>query len=244
MPAVEFILVFCVWFVGGFVSGISGIGGAMIAVPIAATFIPMHELIPLTCITNVAMDGCLASMHFRQCRMSALLPMLVGSIPGAFVGLFALQILSGGMLQGAVGALLLYYVYWQLTFRVKAAHTESWGFGSAAGFGSGLLGTAISFDGPPVGAYGLYVGWQPRVFLGTLGVFFIIRGSLTCVLQAGAGLYTQAVLDYSLYGVPATMLGTLCAFPFVRHIPVAQFRRVLLVVIALAGLTCLWRALM
>jgi uncharacterized membrane protein YfcA len=81
------------------------------------------------------------------------------------------------------------------------------------------------------------------VFLGTLGVFFIIRGSMTCALQAGAGLYTQAVLDYSLYGVPATMLGTLCAFPVVRHIPVAQFRRVLLVVIALAGLTCLWRAL-
>ena len=26
--------------------------------------------------------------------------------------------------------------------------------GAAAGFGAGLLGTAISFDGPPIGAYG------------------------------------------------------------------------------------------
>ncbi|PKN40955.1 MAG: sulfite exporter TauE/SafE family protein [Deltaproteobacteria bacterium HGW-Deltaproteobacteria-18] len=242
MPGIEFLLVFGIWLVGGFVSGVSGIGGAMIAVPIAATFIPMHELIPLTCITNVAMDGCLACLHFRHCRMSAMLPMLLGSIPGAFAGLFALQMLSGAILQGAVGALLLCYVYWQLTFRIKAARAESWGYGGAAGFGSGLLGTAISFDGPPVGAYGLYVGWQPRVFLGTLGVFFILRGSMTCALQAGAGLYTQAVLGYALYGVPATMLGTLCAFPVIRHIPVAHFRRLLLLVIALAGLVCLWRS--
>jgi hypothetical protein len=234
--------VFCLWLVGGFVSGVSGIGGAMVAVPIAALFIPMHELIPLSCILNVVMDGCIACMHFRHCRVSALWPMLAGSLPGAIVGLYILQFVSGAVLQGGVGALLLYYIYWQRTFRVKKTHNESWPHGSAAGFGAGLLGTAISFDGPPVGAYGLYVGWSPRVFLGTLGVFFVIRGSMTCALQAGAGLYTPAVLDYALYGIPATMLGTLCAFPVVKHINQDMFQRVLLVIIALAGLMCLGRS--
>lgn len=244
MPDSISLIVFGAWLVGGFVSGISGIGGAMIAVPVAAMFIPMHELVPLSCILNVVMDGCIACMHFRHCRVSALWPMLAGSIPGAFVGLYALQFLPGDVLQGAVGALLLYYVYWQRTFRVEKAHGESWTRGGAAGFGAGLLGTAISFDGPPVGAYGLYAGWQPRVFLGTLGVFFVIRATMTCVLQAGAGLYTPAVIDYALYGVPATMIGTLCAFPVVRHINVDTFRRVLLVIIVIAGVVCLGRAIL
>ncbi|NJB69146.1 hypothetical protein GGQ74_002843 [Desulfobaculum xiamenense] len=242
MPDSVSILVFCAWLVGGFVSGVSGIGGAMVAVPVAATVIPMHELIPLSCILNVVMDGCIACMHFRHCKVSALWPMLVGSLPGAVIGLFILKFVSGAVLQGAVGALLLYYVYWQHTFRVTQVHAESWGKGGAAGFGAGLLGTAISFDGPPVGAYGLYMGWNPRVFLGTLGVFFIIRGTMTCVLQAGAGLYTPDVLHYALYGVPATMIGTLCAFPVVRHINVATFRRVLMAVIVMAGLVCLGRS--
>lgn len=119
MPDPIYIMVFCAWFVGGFVSGVSGIGGAMVAVPVAAMFIPMHDLIPLSCILNVIMDGCIACMHFRHCRVSALWPMLVGSIPGAIIGLFILQFVSGAILQGAVGALLLYYVYWQQTFHVK-----------------------------------------------------------------------------------------------------------------------------
>jgi len=236
--------VFLLWLVGGFVSGVSGIGGAMVAVPIAATFIPMHELIPLSCILNVVMDGCIACMHFRHCRRSALWPMLAGTLPGAFAGLYILKVVSSPVLQGAVGVLLLYYVYWQCTFRVKKVHSESWSRGSAAGFGASLLGTAISFDGPPIGAYGLYVGWSPRVFLGTLGVYFVLRGTLTCVLQAGAGLYTPAVLDYSMYGIPATMLGTTLALPVVKHINQILFRRVLLGVIVLAGIVCLVRSLL
>ncbi|MFV0348845.1 MAG: sulfite exporter TauE/SafE family protein [Halodesulfovibrio sp.] len=238
------LIVFFMWLIGGFVSGVSGIGGAMVAVPVAATFIPMHELIPLSCILNVVMDMCIAAMHFRFCRVSALWPMLVGSLPGAVVGLFILQFVSGSVLQGAVGLLLLYFVYWQKTFRLRGAGGESWLRGSAAGFGAGMLGTAISFDGPPVGAYGLYAGWTPRVFLGTLGVFFVVRASLTCVLQAGAGMYTPAVLSYAMWGIPATVLGTLCAYPVTKHINQELFKKVLLGVICIAGVVCLIRSVL
>ncbi len=237
-------LVFLLWLVGGFVSGVSGIGGAMVAVPAAAMFIPMQELVPLSCLLNLIMDGCIALMHFRFCRVSALWPMLAGSLPGAFAGLYILTVVSSPVLQGAVGVLLLYYVYWQLSFKVEKTHSESWSRGSAAGFGASLLGTAISFDGPPIGAYGLYVGWSPRVFLGTLGVFFVIRASLTCVLQYGAGLYTPAVLDYAAYGIPATALGTVLALPVTKHINQDLFRRVLLGVILLAGIVCLVRSML
>ena len=125
--------------------------------------------------------------------------MLAGSVPGSFAGLYILQICSGAVLQGAVGLLLLYYVYWQMTYRAAqgpVSHPQM--LGAAAGFGAGLLGTAISFDGPPIGAYGLCMGWEPRVFLGTLGVFFVIRGSLTVILQATAGFYTPEAFGLCL----------------------------------------------
>ncbi len=128
-------LVFLLWLIGGFVSGVSGIGGAMVAVPAAAMFIPMQELVPLACLLNVIMDGSIAAMHFRHCRWSALKPLLVGSVPGAFAGLYILTFVSSSILQGAVGALLIYYVYWQLTFKVEKTHPESWSRGSAAGSG-------------------------------------------------------------------------------------------------------------
>ena len=114
MPEATDLFVFFAWILGGFVSGVSGIGGAMVAFPLLALVIPVHQLIALTCIINVVMDGCLAGMHFRHCRLSSLWPMLAGSVPGSFAGLYILQICSGAVLQGIVGILLLFFVYWQL----------------------------------------------------------------------------------------------------------------------------------
>lgn len=232
-------LIVCLsWFVGGFVSGVSGIGGAMVALPVVAMFLPMHETIVLTCLLNVIMDSCIAVMHFRHCRFSSLLPMLLGAVPGSVLGLYVLKVFSGEALQAGVGLVLLFFVYWQHHSRIQA-RGESRPLGCAAGFGAGLLGTSISFDGPPIAAYGLYAGWEPRVYLGTLGVFFVVRGLVTCVLQAGAGFYTPEVVHYACYAAPAVMLGTLLSFPVVRHIRVEVFRRVLMVIIAAAAIVCL-----
>ena len=237
------LIVFLCWFAGGFVSGLTGIGGAMVAVPAAALVLPMHVVIPLSCTPNAAMDGSLACMHFRHCRVKALWPLLVGALPGSFAGLYILQMVSDAVLQGAVGVLLVVYVLWQRVARAGSRKEDSWILGGTAGFGAGLLGTAISFDGPPAGAYALYRGWSPREVLGTLGVFFLVRSLFTCLLQAQAGFYTPQVLGYAMYGIPACMLGAVCAFPVVKRIRVELFRRALMAVIAVAGLVCLWQAL-
>lgn len=244
MPDALDIFVFVCWFAGGFVSGVSGIGGTMFAFPFLALAIPMHALIPLSCLVCFFKDACMIAMHVRFCRFDAMPWLLLGAVPGSFAGVYLLQICSGAVLQGAVGLLLLYYVYWQMTYRAAqgpVSHPQM--LGAAAGFGAGLLGTAISFDGPPIGAYGLCMGWEPRVFLGTLGVFFVIRGSLTVILQATAGFYTPEVLGYALYGAPGVILGTLLAFPVAKRIPQETFRKVLLVIIGVAGAVCLVRAL-
>ena len=237
------LIVFLCWFAGGFVSGLTGIGGAMVAVPAAALILPMHAAIPLSCILNAAMDGSLAFMHFRHCRTGAVWPLLLGAVPGSFSGLKILLVCSDAVLQGSVGVLLIVYVLWQRTARAGSRKKESWLLGGTAGFGAGLLGTAISFDGPPAGAYALYRGWGPREVLGSLGIFFFVRSLFTCVLQAQAGFYTPQVLGYAAWGMPACILGALCAFPVVKHIRVDLFRRALMAVIALAGLVCLWQAL-
>lgn len=236
------LMVVLAWFVGGFISGASGIGGAMIALPIASLFIPIQDVIALSCILNLVMDGMIAALHFRHCKVRALYPLFAGAIPGSIIGLFILKMVPGSMLQGMTGVLLLAFVLWQCKAAFSQHGQESWLKGGLAGFASGVLGSSISFDGPPVGAYGLYAGWAPRVFLGTLGVFFIIRASLTCVLQAGAGLYTPEVLRYAAYGLPATMLGTLCAFPFAKRINPVPFRKILQGIIAAAAIVCIWRA--
>lgn len=218
MPDVLDIFVFVCWFAGGFVSGVSGIGGTMFAFPFLALAIPMHALIPLSCLVCFFKDACMIAMHVRFCRFDAMPWLLLGAVPGSFAGVYLLQICSGAVLQGAVGLLLLYYVYWQMTYRAAqgpVSHPRM--LGAAAGFGAGLLGT--------------------------LGVFFVLRATVTLVLQGMAGFYTPTVLTCAMYGAPGVILGTCIAFPVVKHISQQAFRKVLLCVIAVAGLVCLVRAL-
>lgn len=243
MPDALDIFVFACWFAGGFVSGVSGIGGTMFAFPFLALAIPMHALIPLSCLVCFFKDACMIAMHVRFCRFDAMPWLLLGAVPGSFAGVYLLQICSGAVLQGIVGILLLFFVYWQLYVHGgRGGKARVQPVGVACGFGAGLLGTGIALDGPPMAAFGLAVGWEPRVFLGTLGVFFVIRGSLTVVLQATAGLYTPEVLGYALYGAPGVILGTLLAFPVAKRIPQETFRKVLLAIIGVAGAVCLVRA--
>ena len=92
-------------------------------------------------------------------------------------------------------------------------------------------------------AFGLAVGWEPRVFLGTVSVFFMLRGIITLVLQWWHGFFTPEVLGMAMYGTPGVMLDSLAAFPVVKRINVLLFRRVLLAIIAICGVVCLVRSI-
>ena len=121
MPDALDIFVFVCWFAGGFVSGVSGIGGTMFAFPFLALAIPMHALIPLSCLVCFFKDACMIAMHVRFCRFDAMPWLLLGAVPGSFAGVYLLQICSGAVLQGIVGILLLFFVYWQLYVHGGAA---------------------------------------------------------------------------------------------------------------------------
>jgi len=106
-----------------------------------------------------------------------------------------------------------------------------------------VLGTSTSFDGPPAAAYGLYAGWQPRIMLGTLGLYYLTRCVFQCCLQGFAGLYTESVLHYALWSAPAAMLGIVLAYPLAKRLSVVMMKRLLLTVIGLGGISCLLKAL-
>ena len=230
------------WGVGGFISGIVGIGGAMFAVPIAALFLPMHDVVLISCILNLSMDVGLVALHWRHCRFRSVPPMLLGAIPGSILGVYVLQWMSENVLKLVVGIMLFVFIWWQKVVHVGHGK-ESWGVAGVAGMVSGVLGSAISFDGPPVAAYALYAGWGPRVVLGTLGAYFLARGPVTCFVQWNAGMYTTSILLHAAWGVPAAILGTLAAYPVAKRLTTESFARLMPIILTLGALSCIWAAL-
>ena len=224
-------LVFLAWFLGGFINGVSGMGAAMVALPIVACVLEMSEAVPATCLVAVTLAVYVAWMYRAHSRVAPIIPMLLGCIPGLIIGVCVLRV-----------AALIIYVAWQLLHRAGTAHPESVRGCAVSGFASGFANAAISFSGPPVAIYALYVGWDKDTTRGTLSLYFLGISICTCIVQAAAGLYTPVVVKAALWGMPGALVGLLVSLPVARFVRESVFQGILLVMIAFAGSVCIIRA--
>jgi hypothetical protein len=58
-----------------------------------------------------------------------------------------------------------------------------------------------------------------------------------------AGLYNVQVMEYALWGAPATVAGLVLSLPVAKRINQQMFRKILLVVIGIAGAICVARGI-
>ena len=170
-----------------------------------------------------------------------IIPSLVG-VTGLIIGVCVLRVVPGIWLQGGLGAALIVYVAWQLLHRAGTAHPESMRGCAVSGFASGFANAAISFSGPPVAIYALYVGWDKDTTRGTLSLYFLGISICTCIVQAAAGLYTPVVVKAALWGMPGALVGLVVSLPVARFVRESVFQGILLVMIAFAGSVCIIRA--
>lgn len=230
-----------IWCISGFISGVCSLGGAIFAVSAAPFFLPLREVILVSCILNFFIDAGVALMHLRSCLWKSLLPMLATALSGSVAGIYIFRVLPEFWLRILVGTLLILFSLWTAFGRVRAKR-ESTGMAAAAGFFAGVFGGSISLDGPPAGIYAVYANWEPRQMLGTLSVFFSIREFFTCILQYRAGLYTPEVIHYSLIGLPACIAGLLLAYPVANRISRNLMQRLVVLIVIIGGITCIARA--
>ena len=163
--------------------------------------------VPATCLVAVTLAVYVAWMYRAHSRVAPIIPMLLGCIPGLIIGVCVLRVVPGIWLQGGLGAALIVYVAWQLLHRADTAHPESVRGCAVSGFASGFANAAISFSGPPVAIYALYVGWNKDTTRGTLSLYFRGISICTCIVQAAAGLYTPVVVKAALWGMPGALVG-------------------------------------
>lgn len=238
----EYFYFACIWAAAGFVNGISGMGAALMAVPLMTLFLDIQLIVPLSCILVTLLSSALALKYRTEFHVRLVLPALIGAVPGAVLGTELLKCLSPLILETVMAVFLIAYTAWSsLQKGIVREERSHAGLCLLCGFFSGFFGATISFTGPPLAVYILYTGWKQQKALGALGVALIGITGISCVSHYFAGLYTQEFLSYLYIGVPAGLLGMLLSFPFIPYITQKTFRKILLAVVGCAGLMCLCR---
>lgn len=226
---------------GSFVGGLCGIGNYMLIIPLMSLVLPIQTVILACCLSGPFLCILLFLKYRQFCRWRSLMPMLLGAMPGTLTGVWIIKVVAGEVLQLLMGVVLMAFLLWQLKGKTSRGREKA-ALGGIAGYFAGLLGASISVGGPPVAAYGLYSGWGPQAFLGTLGTFYLVRSAMACATQASAGLYGADILHLALFMVPSCLVGTALTFPVIKRVNVTTFRAIVMGVILVAALSCLWNA--
>lgn len=231
MSGVETGVFFAAWCFGGLVNGLTGLGGAMVALPLFSWFVPMEQAVPVACFMGGFISFETFLRHRAHVRVRPLVWLALGSLPGVVVGTWVLQVIPGNWLRLGLALFLAGYVLRPARPRTAEAGLPAW-VGGLAGFCSGLINAAISFGGPPAAVYAEASGWDQRTAKALLAGYFVVMSLSTFFAQVATGLFTPAVWKLVAIGIPAALCGAVLSLPLVGRMPDAVYRKALRLLLA------------
>lgn len=221
---------------GGVAQSTLGFGAAFATVPALALAAP--ELLPGSMVVAVLpLSVTMVALGRRHLDGRALARLTVGRLPGIVVGALIVAALPVRGLTVLIALALLAAVAssavgWELAVTDRRE--------LAAGFLSGLTGTAVALGGPPLAL--LYRGREGAVVRPTLAAVWAIGGVPTLIGLALVGEFTraQAQAGAALSGV--LLIGLWTGASLVKRVADDRLRLAVLWWAALGAVLALWRA--
>ena len=201
----EILLASAVVLVAAAVQGSVGFGMNALAFPILVTIDESLVPGPLL-IAHLALVLMMSASEMSKRDSRALAWAVAGSVPGVAAGAWLISLVSTTQLVAlALAALVL------VIFVVLRGVQLDRSRGTLVGVGilSGLLGTTVSVNGPPLAL--ALIGGPGSVRRGTMAVFLTIGTAFSITALVGVGRFGSSELVSGLFLVPAAGVGMLLA---------------------------------
>jgi uncharacterized membrane protein YfcA len=219
---------------GSTISGITGVGGGMVYLPILIWGVGVKAAVPYLAVLLLVGNVSRAYFARQGIRWPVWRHFAYGAVPGAAVGALLYTVLSAAWIARAVGLYLLAYV--ALTFSradwPKTATLRSIG---VVGIPAGFVSAVVGGSGPIVAPWFLRYGLIKESFLGTEAVGAALIHVVKLSIWGGAGIisYHDLILLFplSLLMIAGSYFGT----KLVSRMRVRVFRAILITTLAAVG---------
>ena len=222
--ALPYIFLGLIIFVGATVQGVIGFGLGTISTPIMALLKP--DLVPVVVLCLAFIIAC-STLHraWAETDWKMVLYSNIARLPGTFLAVWALAVLSTNSLQLFIGCAVIFTMVlsslgW--TPKVNVANTV------IAGVLSGFLGTSTSIGGPPMAL--LMKTFNPAKARGILAATFVFGSIVSMVTLALGGQVTTYQLKFALIYLPLAVLGLMAANYFNRFVDRKVLNRTVVIV--------------
>ena len=211
----------------------SGFGFALVAVPLLALVTGPHTAILLALVTGTFFNGWQAVEGRGHRDVSVVVRVLGGAVLGMPAGYLVFRTTDPGPLTVVVGVLVLAAVV--VLARGWRFPAVSPGTDLATGVFTGLLTTSTGTNGPPIVALLQARRLPPHEFRATVTLVFLVLNLAALTVFGVTGTLTRDVLETALWSVPSLLLGGWLGYRVRRLLPAAMFRRLVLLLLTVAG---------
>ena len=222
----------------GFVNGLSGTGYALVALGFWLQAMSPLTAAPLTALCGVAGHVQSLPTIWNGVRWPRLWPMLAAGIVGVPIGTLLLEHVRPNPLKIGVGILLILYSAWMAFVRRPPIVTGGGRAADAAvGFTGGVMGGMASLSGPAPAIWAQLRGFGKDEQRGVNQPYNMSVLLLALVSAASRASSTAPSSSGPPSRVPTTLIGARIGLMLYGRVNDAQFRRIILSLLGLSGVT-------
>jgi uncharacterized protein len=227
-------------FAAALVTGLAGFAFAIIAAALWLHFLPPAEATPLVVAYGLIVQGVSVWKLRRAIVWGRLMPFLIGGAIGVPLGIELLRWAPASALRVVIGAVLVLFSLYNLV-RPQLGSTARAGAvaDGTVGVVNGVLGGATGLAGIAAVVWCSTRGWpapEQRAVFQPSGVAVF---AMTALWLGGANMIGADTLWLFLIGLPALALGTWAGLKLFGRLDDQAFRRVVLILLLLSGLSLL-----
>lgn len=228
----------------GFAKGGFGGGPAFVASAILALVTTPTQAIGLMLPLLLLMDIATVPPFWKQWDWSRAKIMIIGGLPGVFLGAIFYQVTDDDVLRLLIGLVALLFVVWQLLPKsgVKDANF-SWPVGFFAGLVSGFTSFISHAGGPPGAMYLLSQKLDKTAYHATMTLVFWVINAAKVIPYAVLGIFTAETLFADMILAPFAILGVWLGVRAHHVVPDRVFFLVIYIVLCLTGTKLVFDAL-
>lgn len=229
------IIIIIIVFVASFTRSTFGFGDALIAMPLLVIFIDIKIATPLMALIAFFIAISILIKNWRKVEFKSAWRLILSSLIGIPIGLWYLKDINENIIKLVLGIIVLLFAIYNL-YKPKLIKLKNERFAWLFGFIAGILGGAYNTNGPPIVIYSSLKKWGPQNFRATLQGYFFTTGILVVTGHGIAGNFTNEVITYFAYCLPAVFFAVILGSLLNRKIPIIKFHKYIYIILLILGI--------
>lgn len=222
-----------------FTQSVAGFGMGMVSITLlTVTLLPVNVAVPVVALILFVNRLLILWRYWHGAQLREIIWFTAASVVGVPFGVAVLRTVDESVVRSLLGVVVLSFVAYN-TLRPSLPSMRAWFWQPGLGLIAGVLGAAYNVAGPPVVIYGTGRRWEPATFRANIQVFATVHSVFVLGAYAASELLTGDVWQLSLMALPFGLVGTVLGFVAARYIDAAVFRRIIMLLLTVTGVSLL-----